>query len=567
MKWLAAALTVAGAVVACSNIPGDGPSCLETMCSMHGSCSVAGPRPVCICEPGYGGPECADCAPGFQDNDGNGFCAPACREMSCGPHERCSDASGRAVCACVVGYSRMPGGGCFFTGGPVDPDFSRPELDAWRARGRARLDPTTAVGSRRGWARFGGFGEVAQTFEMPAYADAEPLALELELDCLRGGACANTRRWLSIVFDGWLADQAFFSQGGQAIVRRICLGERAFGRVLTFGFRAYPAGPPAGDREDALIGRARFVPSRRCPEPGTVRYGDFEEGAWDADDWESAGVVEEDGTRIGRLVQTCTPRQPAVMTTSMSVPEALTQPALAFSLQGTPNELAYVEVDGARLGQVRGTGAWEEVVLCLPRSSSGLALRLGVEAAAACAPPERNVVQVDDFVLRSDPSCGGESVSDSGFEGRGPASPWYGTPYRVAVVTEPLSAHSGSSFLRLEPRCHPREEASWGSTMLQVPSRPAGATGGAALKLWYRLAAPAIVDVTAGEVGASGRRRLPMATAWTEAVFCLPSHSWGRQTGIQIDVAPVAARNGGCAPAYLDLDDLSIAPDPSCPLD
>ncbi|MBX3260169.1 MAG: hypothetical protein KF782_10805 [Labilithrix sp.] len=565
MNRLGAALFVVGVVAACSNIPGEGPSCLETQCNMHGTCSIAGLRPACVCEPGYAGPACAACAAGYQDNDGNGFCAPACGETSCGAHERCSDASGRAVCVCVVGYSRIPGGACHFTGGPVDPEFSRPELDAWRERGQARVDRSTVVGRRGGWARFSGFGEVFQTFEMPAYADAEPLALELELDCVRGGACANARRWLSIVFDGWLADQAFFSQGGQTTTRRICLGERAFGRSLTFGLRAYPAGTAGGEREDALIGRARFVPSPACPRPGIVTNGDFEQGGWSADDW-NGNVIEEGGTRLGRLVRACAPGQPAVMTTSMSVPEHLTRPAVAFSLEGTRDELTYVEVDGARVAQVRGTGAREDVVVCLPRSTSGLALRLGVEAALPC-PGDRNAVQVDDFVLRSEPSCRTEGVGDGGFELRGPVSPWQGTPHRVAVVREPISAHSGVAFLRLEAPCDAREEVSWGSTMLHVPPRPADAAGGAALKLWYRLSTPALVDVTAGEVGASGRRRLPPAPAWTEAVFCLPSHSWGRETGVQIDLAPAPTWDGDCAPAHFDLDDLSIAPDPSCPLE
>ncbi len=101
----AAALMIAGVLAACSNVPEVRPSCVETGCGPHGKCSITGPAPVCECELGYAGPTCAACAPGFQDDDGNGFCSGACADVTCGPHERCNEQAGRPVCACVVGYS------------------------------------------------------------------------------------------------------------------------------------------------------------------------------------------------------------------------------------------------------------------------------------------------------------------------------------------------------------------------------------------------------------------------------------------------------------------------------
>ncbi|MBX3204320.1 MAG: hypothetical protein KF764_04590 [Labilithrix sp.] len=576
MKGLAAALIVAGAIVACSQLPEGSPSCLDTGCGSNGTCSVTSDPPVCACQPGYAGPACAECAPGFQDNDGNGLCARACSSsVTCGPHERCSDVSGRAVCGCVVGYSRTREGGCVFTGGPVDPSFSTPELRAWDTRGQVSIDPgrPADVGGSRGWVRFSGSGKVFQSFEMPAYADAEPLALELDVTCAFEGGCSNARQWFSIAFDDWLADQAFFSRGSFRRAR-VCLGERAFGRVLGFGLRAYGSSSSWGPREDALLGRAEFVPSADCARPGTVRNGDFEAGDWDTDAVGSGFLVgsvvfvEANGGRSARLTQRCdNTEERAAMSTSMSVPEALEHPALAFSLEGTRDGVTLVDVDGAPVAEVRGTGAKEEAVVCLPRTTPGLALRLGVAARLEC--PSANILRLDDFVLRSEPSCGAlESVSDGGFEHDGMVSPWQSTSRRVRVVRDPADAHSGNAFLRIDSPCgDDGVRAAWSSSMLHVPSRPPNAAGGAALKLWYRLRTDALAFVTAGEVGAEGGQRLPRAAEWTEAVLCLPSESWGRQTSVAIDVAPVRRPDDLCQSARFDLDDLSIAPDPSCPID
>jgi hypothetical protein len=81
--------------------------CLESTCSGHGSCDASSGAPVCACEAGYSGSNCASCAAGFQDNDADGTCAPDCSIaaplLSC-VHGTCSDSSGQAACACEPGY-------------------------------------------------------------------------------------------------------------------------------------------------------------------------------------------------------------------------------------------------------------------------------------------------------------------------------------------------------------------------------------------------------------------------------------------------------------------------------
>ena len=88
------------------------------------------------------------------------------------------------------------------------------------------------------------------------------------------------------------------------------------------------------------------------------------------------------------------------------------------------------------------------------------------------------------------------------------------------------------------------------------------------MKLWYRLpaAAPAYVKV-GDEPSDSNRRNLAPSTGWTKGTFCLPSDSWGRRTAFDIELNASFDDLGTCVSTVLDLDDLSIAPDPSCPLD
>jgi sialate O-acetylesterase len=46
------------------------------------------------------GAGCTTCASGFQDNDGDGLCAPACGSESCSDHGECDDNTGDAICTC-----------------------------------------------------------------------------------------------------------------------------------------------------------------------------------------------------------------------------------------------------------------------------------------------------------------------------------------------------------------------------------------------------------------------------------------------------------------------------------
>lgn len=61
----------------------------------------------CECPPGHSGAGCQSCAEGFRRDPSTGACLPTCAGAapSCGPHGRCDDSVGFARCVCDLGYA------------------------------------------------------------------------------------------------------------------------------------------------------------------------------------------------------------------------------------------------------------------------------------------------------------------------------------------------------------------------------------------------------------------------------------------------------------------------------
>jgi hypothetical protein len=93
------------------------------------------------CDTGYAGPDCDDCASGYQDLDGDGVCKPACDAtgdlaLDCGFGACEIDADGDRVCLCDEGHELGEQGCELYT-----PDDTG--LALW-------LDATTGVVTRQG---------------------------------------------------------------------------------------------------------------------------------------------------------------------------------------------------------------------------------------------------------------------------------------------------------------------------------------------------------------------------------------------------------------------------------
>ncbi len=81
--------------------------CRDSPCGSRGDCtSSRDGDDVCVCNEEYIGQRCANCADGFQDHDRDGLCAAACgvADLACTGRRVCSDATGTALCLCENGY-------------------------------------------------------------------------------------------------------------------------------------------------------------------------------------------------------------------------------------------------------------------------------------------------------------------------------------------------------------------------------------------------------------------------------------------------------------------------------
>ena len=100
----------------------------------HGQCSDATGTAACACESGYAGERCDVCATGFQDNDKNGICLPACSAggITCPAQATCNDASGTARCICAAGFTDDGQGNCVqmtFSSTATAPDLDNSDVD------------------------------------------------------------------------------------------------------------------------------------------------------------------------------------------------------------------------------------------------------------------------------------------------------------------------------------------------------------------------------------------------------------------------------------------------------
>jgi hypothetical protein len=83
------------------------PDCSSLTCLNSGTCSDTTGTATCSCDGGFAGSVCAQCAPGYQDNDRDGFCNPSCAlaGLTCSNGGHCADSSGSAACVCAAGYT------------------------------------------------------------------------------------------------------------------------------------------------------------------------------------------------------------------------------------------------------------------------------------------------------------------------------------------------------------------------------------------------------------------------------------------------------------------------------
>lgn len=563
------------------------PACGATACSGHGACDDQSGRVVCACTAGYTGADCAQCASGFQDGDGNGTCLPACTPTTCGTRERCVDTSGTATCQCVTGFTPgdagVPGLDCRFTGGLLDPSFQATPAGAWTIDGGWVANPTgtgvsdvgvmTLPAASRGRTD----ATLSQTFTLAGSELREGLQMTIrgrETACLNFG-CFGERLPLQFSLNGAVMTLPVMYS---AAARTYCLGSAALGPSTTLVVSGGPGYGVAGVNSLELDS-ITFQPSTSCPAPGELRNGDFQAGPWASVGSGGTATVVVGGataTAGGRLASTNVCQGPA-MATPFSIPDAATLPnaALHFTLASPTSSRFTVKLDNTVLASSAGSPTPAGYTVCLPEALRGTAGQLTVAldfTGGSCAIPDVRQVDFDDVALVSDTSCtAGAAVFNGGFERvprdgfaisqdcpNGPCPAGTISARHVISATE---AHSGTGFyqLSLGQRCA-GNRVTMGITVPKSTS-----AGGPALRYFYRL--PTLDANARMTVGVEGLAfaQPPASSTWAPRIQCLEPRMAGRYATVQFSLDS----SGTCAQTYandvLSIDDVDVYLDATCP--
>ncbi|MBW2687747.1 MAG: hypothetical protein JRE19_17810 [Deltaproteobacteria bacterium] len=493
----------------------------------------------------------------------------------CGAHEVCDTSSGPGrVCVCAPAYEDN-GSGCAFAGAPLAPGFDDPA--PWTTSGGAVLD-ATATGSDdpgevtwSGEAICDGSG-VSQTFAMPPYGRAEPLAFEITHRNNRESSDARPQIGIKEAWSRLPRRFEFFTQS-------ICLGEAGFGGDVEFRIEGHSVFCPSSETSDELIvDRFEVVRAEdvglECPDPGFVLDGDFD---GDGTAWTplvNASVqdgVGQNGTRAARL-QTATLCSAAFMTGVASLPVSTSMPnqALRFFWNGTTGRVLQVRAADGVVADLTASDQATVSIVCLPPYTQGLArdvtFALPFTQAGTdqlCSDPDIRDFVVDTVEVVSEAECGDDPyLLDGDFELAATDTVPGGwrlggadTRGTVGVVTG--NAQSGDASLRFTAH----EECFFLSARATMVVPKPDATGGPAVKYFYQL------DNNPGTTLESqpGNGPLPDVTAgFVEETVCLDP-ALATQP---LELGFTMLRNGTCGTPSEEeafVDNVRVTTDAACP--
>ena len=511
-------------------------------CSAFGHCIDAPAGARCECDESHAGPTCEACAAGFEGDAGQ--CLALCGGMTCPLHARCE---GATACRCVTGY-QLEGGACVWRGGPRDPGFIG-NPSAWSTPDGAAFDASFDGGLVSPGLLFAPMGAVEQTFDMPTFAEGEPLALDLAFQT----ACTNCAYGPAAEVG---TGSAFTStpagagplQASKGIWRaHLCLGDAAYGAQsrLSLGGTL--------DRFGFYFDDARYTPDPTCPRPGVVVNGDFElPGGWIATS--QAGIVAGIGSQSSRAAQLgtssgadCGERK---MTGRFSIPAAMSRPAVELALLAPLGTTVDVLVEDRPVAFVAGAGTANVDTICMKPWMRGLSTTLGVRS--SCTP---GVAVIDDIRIVDRATCPvGAALTEGDFENAGRITVW--SSYRDSnggrgtVLHDGFEAHTGSGYLELvgDNLCIASITQD-----IQVPL-PVGSAG-PAVKLWAK-------GFTTGRLASAGTPATVTST-YASYTFCLPPSRAGRRFALDIGMTPQESAFGCTGSVFVD--DVQATTDPSCP--
>src|SRR5690606_25847794 len=213
-------------------------------------------------------------------------------------------------------------------------------------------------------------------------------------------------------------------------------------------------------------------------------------------------------------------------------------------------------------------GGEQRMRMCVPDALLGAAQRLTATLWRESTPcgDELRELSVDEGCIVNDPACTSSGGAiDGGFESLLSPLGWFA--YRqgssVAVVEGAELAHSGDGVIEITSRCSRSGIERW------IVAPPAGPEGGPALRFWHDT--PDLTAVSAKVNVANPLptiRTLPEGGGWTEEVVCLDPELAGLLTLVEVYLVD---GSGMCdetqPPESMRVDDISIGPDPRCPIE
>jgi len=511
---------------------------------------------------GTGGTDICDTLPCECDTDDD-----------CGEHETCDSSDAGRLCICVAAYEDT-GSGCEFAGAPLAPGFD--DAVPWTTSGGAVLDPGADGFDDPGvvtWVDENALcdgSSVSQTFTMPPYAAAEPLALELTYNGEEDFLFFDEAEAMVAINEKWTR----YPGNGAFSTTTTCLGESAFGGDVEFRVEGLTRSCPSNLQ--LIVDRLEVVTAANagldCPDPGVVRDGDFD---GDGTAWEMSGdaTVEDgigqNGSRAGRLqTQTLCSSASLEGLASWPLQSSVANPALRFFWSGTTGRVLDVSVGEFALASFTASGTTSTSTVCLPPSSQGLAQRvsLGIPfTGGSCAAPDVRDFIVDTLEVVSAPDCGDDPyLVDGDFELAltGTVSsgwlllsnePW-GT---VSIVTS--DAQSGSASLQLASRQDCFGVSAQATFVVPKPD----ASGGPALKYYFRVGNNPETETSS----TPGNGALPEGgAAFAEETVCLDPADATKPQTLSFTISP---GGGLCADTFPEeqalIDNVRVTTDPACP--
>lgn len=531
-------------------------------CGAHGRCVEANGAATCSCDSGFTGATCTDCAIGAP------CAAKTCADTKCAAHSTCDDSAGSPSCKCVVGYSQKDKD-CVWSGVIKDPSFQNQPLGAWSLAGGVKINDMLTGNKDPGVAELQtatcASASVAQSFVMPSYETAEPLALTLyaKAQCtisIFTQINIPCTRPISLALSGRGIEPFGLIFGETPPPARVCLGDGAYGGTIALSMFPTVCTTTA---KSTTLDFIDIAPASDCPAPGQVLNSDFEaNGGWTASGTgaEVAAGVGDKSSRGGRLhnVKRC---DAARLTGGFSVRAKDQKPALTFTVKGTLNRRMRVFAGLYQIGTIQGSAVYDKVSLCLPdwlkgtAPSLAFALEDDLPADGACGDPDDYEFVLDDVKVETDATCDDPApVVDGGFE-RADALRYYirnENGGAVGVSKSATNAHTGAGYANvIQLAC---SKSTSMRTYVTVPA-PAPGSGGPAVEAFYKASTATAMTYT-GPGGA-----LTPTTTWTRTMKCLEP----RRAGFTSIVDFTVSAGSNCGLGTLSVDDIRVTHDPACP--